>query len=119
MIAAGDEGGVGFDSVDVVSGTKLENDPAEEEFSWGNIVLKLLPPKNGTNRPAFREILLENLRLAGMRHPTRSSFAKASADTFLANFERKVAERIGFEPTVGCPTPDFESGALDHSATSP
>ena len=30
-----------------------------------------------------------------------------------------LAERIGFEPTVGCPTPDFESGAIDHSATSP
>ena len=32
---------------------------------------------------------------------------------------RELAERIGFEPTVGCPTPDFESGAIDHSATSP
>ena len=23
-----------------------------------------------------------------------------------------LAERVGFEPTVGCPTPDFESGPL-------
>ena len=31
-----------------------------------------------------------------------------------------LAERVGFEPTVGgCPTPDFESGTFDHSATSP
>jgi hypothetical protein len=31
----------------------------------------------------------------------------------------KVAEREGFEPPVPCGTPDFESGAFDHSATSP
>ncbi len=31
-----------------------------------------------------------------------------------------LAERVGFEPTVGyAPTPDFESGTFDHSATSP
>ena len=32
---------------------------------------------------------------------------------------RYVAERVGFEPTVPCGTPDFESGTFDHSATSP
>ena len=30
-----------------------------------------------------------------------------------------MAERVGFEPTVPCDTPDFESGTIDHSATSP
>jgi hypothetical protein len=31
-----------------------------------------------------------------------------------------LAERVGFEPTVRYNrTPDFESGAFDHSATSP
>ena len=31
-----------------------------------------------------------------------------------------LAEREGFEPSVGySPTPDFESGTFDHSATSP
>ena len=33
--------------------------------------------------------------------------------------ERSMAEREGFEPPVPCGTPDFESGAIDHSATSP
>ncbi len=28
-------------------------------------------------------------------------------------------ERVGFEPTDGCPSNDFESFAFDHSATSP
>ena len=39
----------------------------------------------------------------------------------LSRFEVFVlAEREGFEPSVGgCPTPDFESGTFDHSATSP
>ena len=30
-----------------------------------------------------------------------------------------LAERVGFEPTVGCPTTDFESVTFDHSDTSP
>jgi hypothetical protein len=31
-----------------------------------------------------------------------------------------MAERVGFEPTVGgCPTTVFETVAFDHSATSP
>ena len=30
-----------------------------------------------------------------------------------------VAESEGFEPPLGCPKPDFESGAFDHSANSP
>ena len=30
-----------------------------------------------------------------------------------------LAEREGFEPTVPCGTPDFESGTFGHSATSP
>jgi hypothetical protein len=30
-----------------------------------------------------------------------------------------LAERVGFEPTVPCGTPDFESGTFGHSATSP
>ena len=34
-------------------------------------------------------------------------------------FASALAERVGFEPTVPCSTPDFESGTIDHSATSP
>lgn len=30
-----------------------------------------------------------------------------------------LAERVGFEPTVGFPTPVFKTGALDHSTTAP
>ena len=30
-----------------------------------------------------------------------------------------MAEKEGFEPSVPCGTPDFESGTFDHSATSP
>ena len=30
-----------------------------------------------------------------------------------------MAERVGFEPTMSCPIPHFECGALDHYATSP
>jgi hypothetical protein len=36
-----------------------------------------------------------------------------------AGFFHSLAERVGFEPTVPCGTPDFESGTFDHSATSP
>jgi hypothetical protein len=37
----------------------------------------------------------------------------------LLSQRRKLAERVGFEPTVPCGTPDFESGTIDHSVTSP
>jgi hypothetical protein len=30
-----------------------------------------------------------------------------------------MAERVGFEPTVGCPTRDFQSRRFVHSRTSP
>ena len=30
-----------------------------------------------------------------------------------------MAGRVGFEPTVGCPTLVFKTSALDHSATCP
>ena len=30
-----------------------------------------------------------------------------------------MAERVGFEPTVGFPTHAFQASAFDHSATSP
>ena len=32
---------------------------------------------------------------------------------------RFLAEEVRFELTVGCPTPVFKTGALDHSATPP
>ena len=41
------------------------------------------------------------------------------AERMLCGFSGRVAERVGFEPTVPCSTPDFESGTFDHSATSP
>ena len=31
----------------------------------------------------------------------------------------RMAERVGFEPTVGFPTSVFKTDAIDHSATSP
>ena len=30
-----------------------------------------------------------------------------------------MAEAVGFEPTVGCPTTVFKTVAFDHSATPP
>ena len=30
-----------------------------------------------------------------------------------------MAEGVGFEPTVGCPTSVFKTDAIDHSATLP
>ena len=43
-----------------------------------------------------------------------------NATDFVARDHWLLAERVGFEPTVReNRTPDFESGAFDHSATSP
>ena len=35
------------------------------------------------------------------------------------NSRGKVAEGVGFEPTIGCPMPVFKTGAFNHSATPP
>jgi hypothetical protein len=35
------------------------------------------------------------------------------------HFIYKMAEREGFEPSVGCPTAVFKTAAIDHSTTSP
>ena len=35
------------------------------------------------------------------------------------NSRGKVAEGVGFEPTIGFPMPVFKTGAFDHSATPP
>lgn len=49
----------------------------------------------------------------------RSSFAKATEDTFLSAPERKVAEGEGFEPPEPCGSAVFKTAAIDHSATLP
>ena len=36
-----------------------------------------------------------------------------------AQFCSEMAEGVGFEPTDGCPSPVFKTGAIDHSATLP
>jgi hypothetical protein len=33
--------------------------------------------------------------------------------------ELLLTEKVGFEPTVSCPTQHFQCCAIDHSATSP
>ena len=54
--------------------------------------------------------LVEPARL--LNHPFRQSKRARKA--------RSLAERVGFEPTLPQRSkPDFESGAFDHSATSP
>jgi hypothetical protein len=38
----------------------------------------------------------------------------------MSRLRLKMAERVGFEPTIrGYRIPEFQSGAFDHSATSP
>ncbi len=53
--------------------------------------------------------------LCGRRRPCASLPRLVKAELWFS----EVAERVGFEPTVSCPTPHFECGALDHYATSP
>ncbi len=52
------------------------------------------------------------IRFGGERVPTQKL-------NLTARPKGKLAEREGFEPSVSCPTPHFECGALDHYATSP
>ena len=51
--------------------------------------------------------------------PHRLGFCGATITEYRTVVFQLMAERVGFEPTVLCSTPDFESGTFDHSATSP
>jgi len=74
------------------------------------------PDKNGQNLAKVVQSGIEptNGKVVAFRGET-VPLAKAVPSWETA----KMAEREGFEPPVPCGTPDFESGAFDHSATSP
>ena len=54
-------------------------------------------------------------------HPTKrdAQDVRGPRRTSANFYEGLDTERVGFEPTEGCPSNDFESFAFDHSATSP
>ena len=60
----------------------------------------------------FVLLIYSELRL--VKHMRRSQ-TKFNAKAI----ERRLTERQGFEPWVGCPTTLFESATFNHSATSP
>ena len=74
---------------------------------------------SGLFRPTFRPTSLQD----NPAQTARGGNKKAPDFRGLMNSgmvrNGKMAERVGFEPTVPCGTPDFESGTFDHSATSP
>ena len=57
--------------------------------------------------------------LAPLREPGGSHLLPSPQKNAPLGGHFSVAEREGFEPPLGCPKPDFESGAFDHSAISP
>ena len=78
--------------------------------------------RNGSRAPRVHGDLrgaLTHRRVAPghSREPTATPQPGISAR--YAQLIELVAEREGFEPPLGCPKPDFESGAFDHSAISP
>ena len=65
--------------------------------------------------PRFFKKLVADL---GASAKIKADFLGAKAN-FLGVFNGKLEEEVGFEPTVPCGTPDFESGTFGHSATLP
>ncbi len=63
--------------------------------------------------------------LLGVLNLRSSSIHTRGGSTTLRGARRRrlrvkaAEEEKGFEPLVGCPTADFKSAALDHSATPP
>ena len=80
--------------------------------AYGEIVLV------GHRRQAGEQVL--NVHECGQIQGNVLPLDVATGCLFLLNLLTiKLAEREGFEPSVPYGTPDFESGAFDHSATSP
>ena len=50
---------------------------------------------------------------------TSGALSRGKSGLMWLRLDVPLAERVGFEPTAPCGTPDFESGTIDHSATSP
>ena len=75
---------------------------------------------------SFNELSLrdDEFHLTGL--PKTQPLTSTFITTFLTSkaigkksfHSRSMAERVGFEPTVGCPTHAFQACALSHSATS-
>jgi hypothetical protein len=74
----------------------------------GNIAARFLPSG---------EFMLAKRYPNEKQDKKKASLKRAGITTSIVN--RLLAEREGFEPSVPCSTPDFESGTIDHSATSP
>ena len=64
-------------------------------------------------RPLRAAAAFERLAALDRSHPPRPLAKKLPQGEFFG------AEGVGFEPTVGFPTPVFKTGALDHSTTPP
>ena len=75
--------------------------------------LPLLDPEPASPLGTSRTSLPEPCGIAAILAPSpgRRRVVSATADW--------LAERVGFEPTVGCPTHAFQACALSRSATSP
>ena len=58
-------------------------------------------------------------RADGPRKPLWHIKKKAPRGTCFRVCNVQVAEAVGFEPTVSCPTAVFKTAALNHSATLP
>jgi hypothetical protein len=59
------------------------------------------------------------LRLSAAPYHSLVAFGHFGRFAAIATWLRQMAEREGFEPSVGCPTHAFQASAFDHSATSP
>lgn len=63
------------------------------------------------------ELLHQRIRLRDLDF--RSALFELQRSVFASISRGRMAEGVGFEPTVSFPTSDFESGTFDHSATLP
>ncbi len=63
------------------------------------------------------------MKLPISENPTNTGLLVASLTALLGCREKlensKLADRVGFEPTEGCPSTVFKTAAIDHSATYP
>ncbi len=67
---------------------------------------------------SFCEDVKKKLRFLSEVEPD-GSVKRSLAASFAIFLDKKMAERVGFEPTVGYPTAVFKTAALNHSTISP
>jgi integrase len=98
------------------AGASIPSDSAVD----GSVLPSGLPARTASDCISVRfPAAVTSLDSAHLKKPQRTKKARKPSVKAGSRADSDEAERVGFEPTVPCGTPVFETGTFGHSVTSP